>query len=1043
MRFFADLHIHSKYSRATSRDCDFENLAYWGRKKGITVIGTGDFTHPAWMSEIKEKLVPAEPGLFRLREDLEKKVFQRLPPVCRGATRLMLSVEISTIYKKGDKTRKVHHLVYAPSIETAEKINKSLSKIGNIRSDGRPILGLDSRHLLEIVLEASPECYIVPAHIWTPWFSVLGSKSGFDTVRECYGDLADHIFAVETGLSSDPEMNWRVSSLDRYRLVSNSDAHSPQKLGREASAFDTELSYFAIRSALETGKGFSGTVEFFPEEGKYHLDGHRKCGVRFRPEESRSHQGICPECKKPLTLGVMYRVEELADRFQGEKPSQAGDFKNLIPLPEIISEILDCGAASQAVAQNHEQLLAKLGPELEILNGLPLGEIGKSASPLVTEAISRMRQGKVIREAGFDGEYGKIKLFTEKELKAKTTARVLFDSGEETAARPQKISAGKDEKIRPARNPSTLPSLPSDKICKEESSLTLDPDQQRAVETLNGPVLILAGPGSGKTRVLTHRVANLILNHKIPPEQCLTITFTRRAAQEMQERLKSLVPRVWSKIPVVTFHAFGFQFLQENREAAGLPRGFRIAGEEERKTLLKNSLGLAERKASKILEEISRLKRTLKESESNPEIQSARKILEKEKEINGVLDYDDLLALPVKMLGEDPDLAASYRKKRPWISIDEYQDIDELQYRLIRLLVSEKPNLCAIGDPDQAIYSFRGADVKLFLRFEEDFPGARKIHLIKNYRSGQSILSASHQVMASAGLIENRALEAFLEDTGKVVIHQARSDKAEAEFIVERIEKMIGGVSFFSVDTGRSEGESENPYSFSDFAILFRTEAQASVLEEALSRSGMPFQRCSHRALIDDSNVQGILRKIQKTEYETSLLEGLTFAQSKLPDPSSSREAELIFEKLKAIARRCGENWNLFWYAVSLEQDMDTWDARSDRVSLMTLHAAKGLEFPVVFIAGCEDGLIPLKWADASEDQEEFAEERRVFYVGMTRAKDRLFLTHADKRFWRGSFRDQKASPFLKDIEEKLLERQKSSFKGKAASPKNLQLDLL
>ena len=313
MRFYADLHIHSKYSRATSRDCDLENLAYWGRKKGITVIGTGDFTHPGWIAEIKDKLIPAEPGLFRLREDIEKAVFAKLPPSCRGTVRFTLSVEISTIYKKGDKTRKVHHLVYAPSIEKAEAINKKLGSIGNIRSDGRPILGLDSRHLLEIVLNAGDDCYIVPAHIWTPWFSVLGSKSGFDRVSECYGDLSEHIFAVETGLSSDPEMNWRVSHLDRYRLVSNSDAHSPQKLGREACVFETDMDYYAMRAALRTGKGYGGTAEFFPEEGKNHLDGHRKCETLLRPAESPKLNGLFPACKKPLTLGVMYRVEELAD----------------------------------------------------------------------------------------------------------------------------------------------------------------------------------------------------------------------------------------------------------------------------------------------------------------------------------------------------------------------------------------------------------------------------------------------------------------------------------------------------------------------------------------------------------------------------------------------------------------------------------------------------------------------------------------------------------------------------------------------------------
>ena len=315
--FIADLHIHSKFSRACSKDCDIEHLSWWALRKGLTVLGTGDFTHPAWSAELKETLVPAEPGLFRIRPDLEKRLIRDTPPRCAGPVRFLLSVEISTIYRRDDRTRKVHHLLYAPSFEAAGKITESLAKIGNLASDGRPILGLDSRDLLEITLSADPGCYLVPAHVWTPWFAVLGSKSGFDAVRDCYADLADHIFAVETGLSSDPPMNWSCSSLDGYRLVSNSDAHSPPMLGREATVFDTNLDYFAMAAALKTGGGLAGTIEFFPEEGKYHLDGHRKCDTRFDPERTRQLAKTCPVCAKPLTVGVLHRVAELADRRPG------------------------------------------------------------------------------------------------------------------------------------------------------------------------------------------------------------------------------------------------------------------------------------------------------------------------------------------------------------------------------------------------------------------------------------------------------------------------------------------------------------------------------------------------------------------------------------------------------------------------------------------------------------------------------------------------------------------------------------------------------
>lgn len=410
MKFYADLHIHSKYSRATSKSCTLEELSLWAQKKGITMLGTGDFTHPAWFEEIKEKLEPAGPGVYKLKEDANSPV------------RFVLSVEISTIYKKGDKTRKVHHVVFMPDLEAAGKFRNRLDAIGNIKSDGRPILGLDSRSLLEITLEAGEGSTIIPAHIWTPWFSVLGSKSGFDSIEECYEDLSEHIFALETGLSSDPEMNWRVSRLDKYRLVSNSDAHSPSKLAREATVFDTEPDYFSMMQALKTGEGYIGTVEFFPEEGKYHVDGHRKCGVCFEPPESLEHNCICPVCNKPLTIGVSHRVNDLADRpIKGFKPpATAGKVYSLIPLQEIISEIMQVGVNSKKVVNTYEDIIRKLGPELSILMDVPIDAISKANTPLLGEAISRLRQEKVIRHAGYDGEYGIIKLFEKDELVKKT-----------------------------------------------------------------------------------------------------------------------------------------------------------------------------------------------------------------------------------------------------------------------------------------------------------------------------------------------------------------------------------------------------------------------------------------------------------------------------------------------------------------------------------------------------------------------------------------------------------------------------------------------
>lgn len=425
--FYADFHIHSKYSRATSPQCNLENLAVWGRKKGLSVVGTGDFTHPVWFGEIQEKLIPAEPGLFRLKPDLEKAVMEEMPASVREPMRFMLTVEISSIYKKNDKVRKNHNLVITPNLDQAKIIIEKLSRIGNLKSDGRPILGLPSRDLLEIVLEAGDGSYVIPAHVWTPWFSLFGSKSGYDSVEECFEDLSGHIFALETGLSSDPYMNRRVSALDRYRLVSNSDAHSPQKLGREACIFSTKPNFFAMKKALETGKNYEGTLEFFPEEGKYHEDGHRKCDVSLPPWESKKLDGICPKCRKPLTIGVLARVEDLADRPPDYRAKNDAPHDYLIPLPEIIGELMGRGPATKGVSGVFETLIAKLGSEFQILRDLPQEDIRAAGGELLAEAIRRLRQGHVVRQAGFDGEYGVIRVFEKNELSTLRLGDTLFD----------------------------------------------------------------------------------------------------------------------------------------------------------------------------------------------------------------------------------------------------------------------------------------------------------------------------------------------------------------------------------------------------------------------------------------------------------------------------------------------------------------------------------------------------------------------------------------------------------------------------------------
>lgn len=423
MRFIADLHIHSQYSRATSRDMSLENIWKWAQLKGITVVGTGDFTHPKWFQELKVKLDINDNNLLQLKNKFHQK---DIPVSCKTGVYFMLTAEISCIYSKRGGIRKIHNLIFVPDFATAAKLNSILSRIGNLSADGRPILGLDAKELLKIILDISDKVMLVPAHAWTPHFSVFGACSGFDSLSECFEELTPHIYSIETGLSSDPLMNWRLSSLDRITLISNSDAHSPAKLGREANMFDTDISFKGIAEAIKTKKGFIGTIEFFPEEGKYHYDGHRICGVSLSPRETIKYNYLCPVCGKKVTVGVVHRVEKLADRENGFRPEGAPRYFSIIPLVEIIAETIKVGVTSKAVAAEYFKLLRSLGNEFTILMDSPISDIESAGSTILSEAISRVRAGKVNIAPGFDGEYGKIKIFEEVERKEIKGREMLF-----------------------------------------------------------------------------------------------------------------------------------------------------------------------------------------------------------------------------------------------------------------------------------------------------------------------------------------------------------------------------------------------------------------------------------------------------------------------------------------------------------------------------------------------------------------------------------------------------------------------------------------
>jgi DNA helicase II / ATP-dependent DNA helicase PcrA len=1053
--FHADLHIHSRFSRACSRDCDLEHLAWWARRKGITVVGTGDFTHPGWAEELKESLVPAEPGLFRLGGEAGERLRRTSAYSCAGDVRFMLSAEISTIYRGGERTRKVHHLLYAPTFEAADRITGALSKIGNLASDGRPILGLDSRHLLEITLDGGPGCYLVPAHAWTPWFAVLGSKSGFDGVADCYGDLAGEVFAIETGLSSDPPMNWRCSALDGYRLVSNSDAHSPPMLGREATSFDTALDYFAMADALRSGDGLAGTIEFYPEEGKYHLDGHRKCGVRFEPAQSRDHDGLCPECGKPLTIGVLHRVMELADRPAGYRPPGAPAFTNLVQLPQIVGEIVAAGPKSKKVSHEVARLVAALGPEIGILTQASTDDLRRVGGSLLAEAMTRLRHGDVRRAAGYDGEYGIVSLFSPGEL---GEARVLFDlaSPPITQGKPQRkhadfpgpppAAAASGEK-KPKRSgragalPGSSPSRDPGRRPAEPGEPHLDPEQAAAARAPS-PLMIVAGPGTGKTRTLIHRIARQIAHSPDAARPHLAITFTRRAAEEMRDRLAQLLPEVNRGQPgvtVTTFHGLGLTILREHHELAGLGPGFRVAGDAE---VLEAAAELAGSARDG--------RRLLADSGTDP---ATRQQLVKALASRDLVDFDGLIELPNALLAAEPELAESLRRRWPLVSVDEYQDIDEAQRRLLQLLAGDGRGLTVIGDPDQAIYGFRGGDVRLFLRFARDYPGAVTSQLTGNYRSSPAIVSGALQVIAPASLVPGRVLRPAGREmpaaAALIGFHEAPDERGEAGWIAREIERLLGGASFHALDTGRAGDPGHDGLGLSDIAVLYRTDAQAEPIGQALTRAGLPFQKSSHDLLERRTGVPGLAAEMRLASPGSAavadrLRRAVRTLAARATDPAAALDVRAAGEVLAPLARRCGSDLGRFLTEISLGAEADALDPRADAVTLLTLHAAKGLEFEVVFIAGCEKDLLPLRPpGPGTATGTDLAEERRLLFVGITRARARLYLTCASQRRWRGSTRVAGPSPFLTALDPALLDRQGRAAPDRPGRHAGRQLRLL
>lgn len=1123
MRFWADLHIHSKYSIATSKDCEPETLAYWATRKGLTLIGTGDLTHPAWRQILKDRLEPAEDGLWQLKKEYQKAFLDSIDQSAADAglsfglgVRFVLSGEISTIYKKNGRTRKVHHLILLPGFAEADQLADRLGKIGNISADGRPILGLDSRNLLEMVMDTSDQAIYIPAHIWTPHFSVFGANSGFDSLEECYEDLTGEIMALETGLSSDPAMNWRWSALDTYPLLSNSDAHSPQNLAREANLFDIELSYDNLRSALQKPEGqFLGTVEFFPEEGKYHWDGHRVCGVQWEPEQTRRAGQICPVCGKKVTVGVLHRTEVLADRSPGKRPDTARPYERLVPLTKVIAAAIGVGEKSKKVGRIYDKVLAACGPELMVLRETPLEEVKSVAGTLTAEGIRRVRYGLLEINPGFDGQYGRVNIFREDERRSFSGQATLF-TDESTLTLPALRLAGTGA----FQNKTGVPNFSDEPAVAREETACLDrreqepsggegfdelnQEQKEAVLSTAKRVAVLAGPGTGKTRTLLQRV-RFLLDQGVPAHRITCLTFTKKAAEELQKRLAGLLPpaagREAYQVHVGNLHQLCLKIIKSSPQANKRP----LLSEYEAVGFLPQVKGATLRETALA---ISKLKNKDFRPGDPGVPEEWRELYRRYQEkLNAyqVLDFDELLVYAIELL-EKGLVPQEVLDGYDHLLVDEFQDLTPLQYRLVKLLSQE--SLFVIGDPDQAIYGFRGAEHRVFQEFRQDFPEHQVYTLTRNYRSASYILQAANSVIKYNTRFQTTENKAVTEtETGRIRVVRAESEKAEAAAVVREVVSLVGGTDLLSAhDDRRSKTYSakaglgvRSNYSFGEIAVLYRTGRQLDALEEAFVKAGLPYKVVGEKKLLYTKEIRETvtffhallepedyfllsalhleafnpgaeylerlwaLYRVHRIELDFfHFLQAILTGSLFLPELSAGahpgfwRKLQYFLGLYQKYAARLEDSplavfiewvtdcqWDeqkkevqellgLAAFSVDLrefftrlqigrEGDLERLGQKGpapEYINLMTLHAAKGLEYPAVLITGLEEGLLPLL---NSQGETELEEERRLFYVGLTRARRELVLFQAKRRRRFGATEERAASRFLKEIPSELL----------------------
>lgn len=1100
--YIADLHIHSRYSRATSHDCTPEALELWARKKGIRLLGTGDFTHPAWREELKEKLIPAEEGLYTLKK--EYRIHDKSADDSREV-RFVVTGEISSIYKQGERVRKVHSLLLMPNLEAAGLLSAKLEQIGNIHSDGRPILGLSCHDLLEIMLETCPDAVYVPAHIWTPHFSLFGAFSGFDRIEECFGDLTPHIHALETGLSSDPPMNWRLSALDSYQLISNSDAHSPSKLGREANLLDTELNYPSLVKAIETGEGLRGTIEFFPEEGKYHLDGHRKCHLCLSPAETVKYGGKCPVCGRKLTIGVSHRVEELADRAEGYVRPDGKVFESLVPLPEVIAASTGRTAASVKVQRQYQEMLAKLGNEFSILRDVPEEDIKLAAGTMIAEGIRRLRRGSVLRNPGFDGEYGTIQLFEPWELENVDGQISLFLPSRESLAAA--VGDVKEKRTTDGSVTNEMAAGETAAAAEWDCLESLNAKQREAAVIPARAIAVTAGPGTGKTGTLTARIGYLLKERGVKPSEITAVTFTNKAASELRGRLEKQAggKRITQRLNVGTFHALCLELLKK--------QGFdRITAPPE--MLLETASDIVKEyglniKPADFLRQISLKKSRMElcglsgkamaytpaegtenpsaENRSEDSFNNAVQEYQKRLTSEGACDFDDLLLETLKVLKAEQK--NEIRKQRfNYLLVDEFQDVNPVQFELIRAWNRDGRELFVIGDRDQSIYGFRGTDSACFESLKKENPSLINIVLNENYRSVPAVLEGA-QAVISENPGPERNLVPVCREGARIRLVTAESAMSEAIFTAKEINRLVGGIDMLDAQEKRISGRLTG---FSDIAVLYRTHRQAALLEKCLRKEGIPYQVAGRDEFLTDPAVRGSIcffRSLLNPQdrFSAGLSRRLLWkelgdrereerfskeAEYYLPLVAKGKPSDILEQWNGSIAGADGreksrsagntgsrnsegdtagsQNMVKLWKLSFMYHNMrDFLDAlvfgtegelirpgekqyRSDAVTLMSLHASKGLEFPAVILCGVRKGLIPLERQPAGKtDETDKEEERRLFYVGMTRAKEQLVLVTGKEQ-----------SEFLNVLPESCLEREEAGAAKRAESGFGQQLSL-